>query len=88
MGRLIFNVPPEGAFSHAFEYRSLYWKIWFPGHCYLCHLLNAPADGAVPHARVPGSGAGTGMCAAGCQGCAYEDDTSRCGEHCEQRSDS
>lgn len=78
--------PPEGAFSHAQAYSSVAWESWFPGHCYVCHVANRPEDAAVPHDQVLSPAAGAMTCVAGCRGCAYEDDTSACGPHCEGAS--
>lgn len=79
---------PDGAFAHAVEYSSLDWQGWFPGHCYICHVANTPDDQAVPHDQAFSPGAGVLTCLPGCRGCAYEDDTSRCGPHCGVTSDS
>lgn len=75
--------PPEGAFSHAMGYSSIDWETWFPGHCYICHVANAPEAGSVPHDQEFSPGAGTMTCLPGCRGCAHEEDTSACGQHCE-----
>lgn len=73
---------PDGAFARALEHGSAEWEGRFPGHCYICHVAGRPEDQDVPHDQVFSPGAGAMTCAAGCRGCAHEDDTSRCGPHC------
>jgi hypothetical protein len=76
----------ERAFSRAGEFASIDWEIWFPDHCYICHIANTPTDGKVQHDQAFSSGAGVMTCVPNCRGCAYEDDTSACGPHCEGAS--
>ena len=73
---------PEGAFATAGEHTSMDWQNWFPGHCYICHIaMTDTAD--VPHDQVYREDQDVMTCLAGCRGCAAEEDTSKCGPHCD-----
>jgi hypothetical protein len=37
---------PAGAFEHADDYISIDWEIWFPDHCYVCHVATRFLDDA------------------------------------------
>lgn len=74
---------PEDAFSGAMDYSSIDWGDWFPGHCYICHVVNAGEAKTRPHNQVWREDQQVFTCLPDCEGCLAEEDTSKCGPHCD-----